>query len=283
MAADRVVGILHPGDMGAAVGACVVAGGAKALWVSANRSPATIARAEAAGLMACETLAKLAAACDTILSVCPPHAALEVASAVAALEFKGLYLDANAIAPRTTREVGRIVTAAGADFVDGGIIGPPPADPDRTRLFLCGADAARIAELFAGTVLATPILDGAIGAASAIKACYAAWTKGTTALLADIHALAEHEGVAPALIAEWARTQPGLAAQSEKIRADTRKAWRWIGEMEEIAASFAAAGLPDGFHRAAAEIYSRLATFKDAKSPPPLADVTAAVRRGSGR
>lgn len=276
----RTVGILHPGDMGAAVGACARARGARTLWVAAGRSGATRERAQKAGLEAVDSLAALARAADTIVSVCPPHAALDVARAIAALGFGGLYLDANAIAPETSREVGRIVTAAGARYVDGGIIGPPPATRGRTRLYLAGEDAARVAALFTDTALETPILDGPVGAASAVKACYAAWTKGTTALVAGIHALAEHEGVGAAIVAEWAQSQPSLAAQTEKVRNDTRKAWRWVGEMEEIAAAFAAAGLPEGFHRAAARIYERLEDFKDTRSPPAIEAVTAALSKG---
>jgi 3-hydroxyisobutyrate dehydrogenase-like beta-hydroxyacid dehydrogenase len=144
----------------------------------------------------------------------------------------------------------------------------------KTRLYLAGKGAERVAELFAGTPLAAVVLDGPLGSASALKVCYAAWTKGSTALLADVRALAVKEGVEAALLAEWQQSQPDVLKRSDGVRTSARKAWRWIAEMEEIAATFSAAGLPDGFHLAAAEIYRRLEPYKDAPGAPALDDVT---------
>jgi hypothetical protein len=124
-------------------------------------------------------------------------------------------------------------------------------------------------------------LDGEVGAASALKMAYAAWTKGSTALLAAIRALAQSEGVDASLLAEWKLSQAQLLRESDAVPAKVYKAWRWVGEMEEIAASFEAAGLPGGFHSAAAEIYSRLAAFKDSAAPPSLHEVTEALRAGA--
>jgi len=107
--------------------------------------------------------------------------------------------------------------------------------------------------------------------------CYAAWTKGTAALLLAIRAVARDLGVEDALLAEWDRTQPDLRARSEAATGSVPKAWRFVGEMKEIAATFAAAGYPDGFALAAAEIYSRLAEFKDVQ---PTLDEALAVTRG---
>jgi len=111
--------------------------------------------------------------------------------------------------------------------------------------------------------------------------CYAAFTKGTTALLAAVRALAEHEGVEGPLLESWRRTLPDVPRQSEHAAAAASKAWRWSGEMEEIAASFGAAGLPDGFHRAAAEVYRRLESFKNRATPPSMAEVTQAMQRSA--
>ena len=117
-------------------------------------------------------------------------------------------------------------------------------------------------------------MEGAeVGAASAIKVCFAAYNKGETALLGIIRALAKFEGVDEALMKEWAQSQPGAAQRSENIAARAFKAWRWAGEMEEIAASFDDAGLPSGF-LANAEIYRRLARFKDCTTPPSIEEVT---------
>ncbi|MBO0776218.1 MAG: DUF1932 domain-containing protein, partial [Actinobacteria bacterium] len=175
-----------------------------------------------------------------------------------------VYVDANAVSPATTREIGRAVTAGGASFVDGGIIGQPPAAGGGSagagsRLYLSGPEAARVADLFAGTPLAAVVIGGEPGPASAIKMAYAAWTKGTAALILAARALASAEGVEEALLREWGQSQPMLPARCESAaRSAAGKGWRWIGEMEEIAASMAAAGLPAGFHQAAAEIYRRV-------------------------
>jgi 3-hydroxyisobutyrate dehydrogenase-like beta-hydroxyacid dehydrogenase len=275
----KTVALLHPGEMGAAIGVCLGARGARVVWASAGRSAATRSRAKAAGLEDLGPLERALDVADVVLSVCPPHGALALAREVAGNGFGGVYIDANAISPATVRNVGRVVEAAGATFVDGGIIGPPPIPGASSRIYLSGAPARDVAALFAGSDLEAIPLEAAAGAASALKACYAAWTKGATALLAAIRALAAHEGVDAALLEEWKRSQPELPKRSEVVTVQARKAWRWIGEMEEIAASFEAAGLPGGFHLAAAELYGRLEGFKDGAGPPTLGQVIAAIKR----
>ena len=271
--------LMHPGEMGAAVGACLVSRGHRVKWASGGRSGATVKRAEAAGLEDAGTVKQALAGADIVFSICPPHAALDVAREVAGHGFRGIYVDANAVAPGTTREVGSIVAAAGAHLVDGGIVGSPPDGKNSTRLYLAGQGAAGIAALLAGSHLDTVVLDAPAGAASALKVCYAGWTKGSTALLADIRALAQAEGVDDALLAEWKISRPNVVKDSEQIRGAARKAWRWIAEMEEIAASFEAAGLPGDFHHGAAEIYRRLAEFKDIATPPEMAKVTEMLKK----
>ena len=274
------IGILHPGDMGSVVGACAVAAGARVLWASEGRSAGSRERAAAAGLEDARTVAAVVAASDVIVSVCPPHAAIDVARDVAGRRFAGLFVDANAVAPGTAREIGAIVEAGGATFVDGGLIGPPPRNAGSTRLYLSGREAKRAAALFESSALEAIAIGDGPGAASALKMTYAAYTKGSSALLMAIRALAAAEGVDDALLAEWRRSQPDLPKRSEAAARDNaRKAWRFVGEMEEIAATFAAAGLPGGFHEAAAEIYARLADYKDAATPPSMADLVAPLTR----
>jgi 3-hydroxyisobutyrate dehydrogenase-like beta-hydroxyacid dehydrogenase len=254
-----VIGLLHPGDMGAGIGQCLAARGHEVLWASAGRGPDTAARAAAAGLEDAGTVAALAARAQIIISVCPPHAALDVAWAVHG--FAGLYVDANAISPGTAREVARLICESGGRYVDGGIIGPPPGTARRSRLYLSGSDPGDtgvVAALFDGTPMETRMVGGSATAASAVKMAYAAWTKGSAALLLEIRALAREQGVEDALLAEWAQSQPALEARSAAAaRSAATKGWRWVGEMEEIAATMSGAGLPDGFHQAAAEIYRR--------------------------
>ena len=275
MAGPLTIGLLHPGEMGSAVGAAAKMAGAQVLWASHNRSPRTAERAAAEGFTDRGGLKALVQESEVILSVCPPHAAVDLARDVAAQGFRGLYLDLNAIAPATARTVRDVVEAGGAECVDGGIVGSPPRTPGTTRLYLSGRSAPRAAAIFAGSPLEAIVLGEAIGAASALKMTYAAWSKGTSALVMAIRAVAAREGVDAALVAEWERSQPGLAARSAgAAQGSAYKAWRWVGEMEEIAATFEAAGLPGGFHHAAAEVFRALAGYKDTPTPPSVEQVS---------
>jgi len=249
------IGVLNPGAMGSAVGAVLRAASHEVLWASEGRSAASAERAERAGLLDAGAVAALLDRADVVFSICPPHAAVELAESVAG--FDGIYVDANAIAPQTARAVQAALGPGGARLVDGGIIGPPPATAGTTRLFVSGDDAPAVARLFAGGALEAIVLPGDVGAASALKMTYAAWTKGTAALLVAIRDAARAHGVEDALHDEWARSQPDLAERLPRaVQSAADKGWRWEGEMREIAATFAAAGLPDGFHLAAAEVFA---------------------------
>jgi 3-hydroxyisobutyrate dehydrogenase-like beta-hydroxyacid dehydrogenase len=247
-----VIGLLHPGEMGAAVGAALRAGGHAVLWASAGRSGATAERADRSGLEDAGTVEELARRCDVLLSVCPPHAAVEVSRPLGG--FAGIYVDANAVSPETARAIARHV----GRYVDGGIIGPPPSDAGTTRLYLSGGEAETVAALFEGTIVDARAVSEEVGAASAVKIAYAAWTKGSSALLLAVRALARAEGVERPLLDEWRESLPQLHDRSVAAgRSAVTKGWRWVGEMNEIADTFSGAGLPDGFHRAAAEVYRR--------------------------
>jgi hypothetical protein len=347
------IGLLHPGEMGAAVGECLVGAGHRVLWVPEGRSAATAARARTAGLTAADGgLAGVVRRSGVVMSVCPPHAALGIAREVAGFGFGEVYVDANAISPTTAHEVAAIVEGGGASYVDGGIIGTPPAAPGFVRLYLSGARAGEVARLFAGSDVDARVVgdgsgvdgsgaagsgaagsgaagsgagsgawsgadgsgagsggwsgadgsgagsggwsgadgsgagsggwSGAAGspfAASAVKMAYASWTKGSAALLLAARAMARAEGVEEALLGEWAISQPELADRSARAAGSAAaKGWRWVAEMEEIATAMAAAGLPDGFHLAAADIYRR-----SRHAPgPALEEVLAALRRHPG-
>ena len=271
--------LLHPGAMGASIGAALVGKGHAVTWVAQGRSAATAQRASKAGVRAVATLAEAVADAQVALSVCPPDAALELAQAVRGAGFVRTYVDANAVAPATARQVAAVFPGS---YVDGGIIGPPAWREGATRLYLAGPDAAEIAALFEGTLVDARTVQGGTDAASALKMCYAAFTKGSSALLLAVRALAERNGVTDDLLQEWNISQPGLAARSAATATSTSaKAWRFEGEMREIAATFAAADLPDGFHQAAAEIYARMAGLKDAESPN-IDEVLAAILQNDG-
>ena len=134
----KTIALLHPGNMGSTVGACAAFNGARVVWVSAQRSAATRARAQRNSLVEAANLAEAIGQSDVVLSVCPPEFATETARRVAVQKFKGIYVDANAVSRTTAEEIGRIVTDAGADFVDGGIIGAPVQRTGTTRLYLSG-------------------------------------------------------------------------------------------------------------------------------------------------
>jgi 3-hydroxyisobutyrate dehydrogenase-like beta-hydroxyacid dehydrogenase len=275
---ETVIGVLHPGEMGAAVGACLTQRGLTVLWASAGRSPSTADRAAAARMRDVGTAGDMARQAGVILSVCPPHAALEVARSTAG--FRGIYVDANAVSPATSRQVAKAVEAGGAEYVDGGIIGTPPRSPGDSRLYLSGPRAGEVSDLFADTALQAQAIGHEIGQASAVKMAYAAWTKGTAALILAIRALARAEGVEQTLVAEWQQSQPALTARPHAAaRSALQKGWRWVAEMEEIAATMAAAGLPPGFHEAAAAIYTRVphTTSSAPTSEPSLTTVINAL------
>ncbi len=286
--------------MGAGVASCLATNGHRAHWVSAGRSPDTQLRAEAAGATGHDTLeGALADITRTedpafVLSICPPDNAIEIAAAVAAAAAASgrpdqlVFVDGNAIAPVTMRAVASVVAKATQGrlaVVDGGIVGPPPrstppGEPASTRLFLAGPRSQEVAALFDGSALGTVVLDAAgvgadeVGAASALKMVYAAWTKGSAALMLEVVAAAGAHGVQDALFAEWAISKPNLTGQVLRAAsASAPKAWRWKGEMEEIAATFAEKALPAGMPLGAAEVYRRLADFKDQDPPPNLDEV----------
>jgi len=251
--------------MGAAVGALLVERGHDVLWRPQGRSEATARRARDAGLHASECFDDV----QVVLSICPPHAALEVARSL--VGSSALVIDANAVSPATARAIGSLL---GGNWVDGGIVGPPPRSAGTTRLYISGARAEDAADVFAGTLLEVIVLSGSSVAASTVKMVYAAWTKGTAALLLAIRAAARASGVEEALLAEWARSQPDLPGRSQHAAGSAAtKGWRWVAEMDEIATTFAEDGLPVGFHEAAAEIFRRVPQLAE----PTLDDVIAAL------
>ncbi len=272
------IGILHPGEMGISIAATMQSSGHTVYWASDGRSAQTRARAQQFALHDTGTLANLCEICPVIVSVCPPHAAEAVAANVLAHGFRGTYVDANAISPERAGHMAERFTAVGASFVDGGIIGGPAWTPRSTYLYLSGSAANAVARYFAAGPLETAVIGASPGKASALKMCYAAWSKGTTALLAAVLAAAEALDVRADLEAQWALDGSELAEEAApRLRRVTRKAWRFEGEMGEIADTFAGAGLPDGFHRAAAGVYRRLTGFKGRDELPPLDEVLEAL------
>ena len=262
------IGILHPGAMGASIGSSLLASAHEVGWVSEGRSADSRNRAKQFETFA--ALDDLAVWADGLISICPPDAAIAQAQAVFVTAFDGLYIDANAIAPNSANEIAQIF-GAGA-YVDGGIIGPPALSAGTTRLYLSGQHAARVASWFTQGFLqaiALPASDHAnsMVAASALKVAYAAHSKGSSALLLAVNALAASSGISEVLKAEWDISQPGLNQRSDiTAKVTSPKAWRFAGEMLEISETFKAQGLSGDFHQGAADIFASMADLKDQPS-----------------
>jgi 3-hydroxyisobutyrate dehydrogenase-like beta-hydroxyacid dehydrogenase len=262
------LGILHPGEMGITIALAAQNTGNEVLWTSEGRSSETHHRAQKLGLQDTTSLAKLCENCSIIICICPPSAAEEVASQVIEAGYGGLYIDANAVSPQRVMRISESMQAAGISFVDGSVIGGPAWKADTTRLYLSGKEAEKAASYFSAGPLCVMTLGESVGKASSLKMCYAAYTKGTTALLSAILAVAEANGIRDDLEKEWSLSIPGLEEDApRRVRRVTAKAWRFIGEMEEIAATFQSVGIPGEFHQAAAEIYDRVSGYKGQDTP----------------
>ena len=260
------IGVLHPGSMGISLAVSAKATGHDVCWASDDRSEQTRARAEEHGLTELDSVQELCATTEGIISICPPHATEQVAREVADHGFAGVYLDANAISPARAQGIAATISAAGAQYVDGGVIGSPAWQAGKTYLYLSGERAASVADWFRDGLLATSVVGPGVSEASALKMCFAAYTKGTSALFFGILATSEAFGVREDLIKEWSR-HSGLADMAKRAGGSaggmTAKAWRWVDEMEQISQTFEAAGLHGGFHAAAAEIFRRSAPLRD--------------------
>jgi 3-hydroxyisobutyrate dehydrogenase-like beta-hydroxyacid dehydrogenase len=254
-----VIGILHPGAMGAAVGNALKPAAGAVIWAAAGRSLTTSKRAETADLVGVPDVAELARRADVVISVCPPDAARAVAEEVAPLLGDGaVFVDANAVSPATATGIAELLGPE--RVVDGAIIGPPAWEPGRTVVWLAGDAAPTVAALFDGSPFAARVLPGPVGAASALKACFALQSKALPTLWVQLDAAARAYGVADEIREELHRTGVDLDERLAGIDAQARgKAWRWVGEMQEAGDAFAAVGLPDGFSRAAALTYERMA------------------------
>lgn len=272
------IGFLHPGAMGVSLAATLQKEGYTPYWVSKDRGPYTRGRAEKHGIVELQTIKEMCDRCSVIISVCPPHAASDVAEKVLEHSFKGVYADVNAISPQRVKDIGQLMNKAGVEFVDGGIIGLPVGPQTNTWLYLSGDAASHVADCFRGGELGVEIIGTEIGKASALKMCFAANSKGTTALLCAVVAAAENLGVRKELEKQWSRDGSDFAQRTlSRVRNVSAKAWRFSGEMEEIASTFEEAGLPGDFHLAASDIFQRIAKFKDSSPMPPVEEVLDAL------
>lgn len=282
MTGAMTVAVLMPGDMGHAVGRAIKAAGHTAITCLAGRSQRTRRLAEKAGLTDAGSLEALVADADIVLSILPPASALALARDVAKAMNKAqafpVYVDCNAVAPSTAQAIGAVIAAAGAPFIDAGIIGAAPGPRSRPRFYVSGADVRPMQALGAsvGDIGFEVVAVGPEpGRASALKMCYAALTKGTWTLHAAVLLAAEMLDLTDELKREFALSQRAalemMEARIPRLPADSG---RWIGEMEEIAKTFAEAGVTPAFHDGAAEIFRLLAKTPFAAETRETIDAT---------
>jgi 3-hydroxyisobutyrate dehydrogenase-like beta-hydroxyacid dehydrogenase len=256
------VALLGAGSMGSAIGRTLTQAGARVLTSLEGRSAASATRARAAGMEDASLDALVA--CDFILSIVPPAVAIETAQRMAPVleraKVRPVYIDCNAINPETVGKIERMLAPTGTPFVDGAIIGAPSSP----KFYMSGPHAERTQSLVESGLVVC-VLDGPIGAASALKMSYAGITKGLTALGSAMSLAAMRNGAGEALFAELAESQPALAAWlAGNVPRMPPKAYRWVAEMEEIAQFIGDEYAEHRIYEGAAGLYARLAKDKDA-------------------
>jgi 3-hydroxyisobutyrate dehydrogenase-like beta-hydroxyacid dehydrogenase len=265
------IGVLHPGEMGAAVAAEARRGGARVVWCPTGRSQATLARARRAGLEAVDDMEKLLGMADIVLAICPPTAAQQVAIQVSQHHYKGLYVEANATSPHRCRRIAERFAKTGAHVLDAAIFGPPPrAGVSNVAMYLAGrrTDQETIADIFADTAVEPIRLEGDVGAASALKMAYSGYQKSARVLAALAHALAARHGVSEHLVAEARHDITSPLAEPEQLRSVAALAWRWTPEMHEIADALDGDELPTDLALGVASILFRWHDDKDSWNLP---------------
>jgi 3-hydroxyisobutyrate dehydrogenase-like beta-hydroxyacid dehydrogenase len=273
--AITTIGLLSPGDMGHSIGGVLKANGLQVLTCLAGRSERTRTLAQQSGFEDTADLEQLVTRSDIVLCVLVPSQAAgvaeEVAAAVRATGADILYVDCNAISPRTVRGIGDIILAAGVRFADVGIIGPPPRKPG-TRFYTTGPGANDL-DALTEFGLDVRVIGDEIGQASGLKMCYAALTKGLQALGTELLVAARLMGLEETLRAEQQESIPDVLGWLERsIPPMPPKAYRWVGEMEEIASCFADLGLTPNILTGAADIYRFVADTPLGKESPETRD-----------
>ena len=258
--AGLTIGLLHPGRMGSAVAARLIANGHRVLWCPVGRSSDSARRAEEAGLVAVDSVAALLADSAVVFSICPPAAAEEVADQVAG--YAGIFVEANAISPH---RMIAIADRLGATVLDGAIIGPPPNATAQARVYLSGpTDAVELVHgALAGSTAQPVSLGERIGQSSALKMAFGSFQKTSRALAAVSHAIAGDYGVTEELLREATALGDNALMEPDYLPSAAARAWRWAPEMLEVAATARTLGLPDALATGAAEVLARWAPDQD--------------------
>jgi putative dehydrogenase len=268
-----VIGVIAQGMMGSGVGRRLRESGAEVRTLLSGRSPASVERAKAAGMVAAANERELLAGADFFLSILPPAEAEPLARRLAptltALDRKPVYVDCNAVSPQTAIRTGEAVAPTGAHFVDAGIIGGPPRPGYSPTIYASGPTAGQTAVL-RDWGIDWRVIDGPIGAASALKMSYAGITKGTTAIASAMLLGAARFGCGEALIAELTESQPEMLARfRDGIPRMYDKAYRWVAEMEEISDFLEKNPPSHDIYAAIARLYGYLAAAEAEKEPGP--------------
>jgi 3-hydroxyisobutyrate dehydrogenase-like beta-hydroxyacid dehydrogenase len=283
MAERLTVAIVSPGEMGHAIGRVLGRRGARAITALEGRSGRTVELTQAAGIEDVGTLERVVHQADLLMSVLPSAAAPLVADRVAAL-LPGrtgpplLFVDCNAMAPESVRRIATVVAGAGARVVDVGIVGGPPTEARSPKFYASGPHADELTRL-SGFGLDVRPMGGQIGQASGLKMCYAALTKGLSALGAELLMTAEKMDLLDPLMAELRDSQATVLDWLERsVPGMPPKARRWVSEMEEIAATFAHEGQSPGYHRAASDLYRRVGQTELGHERPESRDTSRTLR-----
>ena len=257
----KTVGVMSPGDMGSGVGGVLVRSGLRVITSLKGRSEASSTRAAEQGIVDVGSLDDVVASSDLILSILVPSEALAFAASAAESIVRTnrhvAFADCNAVSPATGVKIGKIITASGGMFIDAGIIGGSPRTGAIPRFYASGEHAGILAELD-GKGISVPVMRGAIGRASGLKMLYAALTKGTAALHASTLMAAKSLGLFDDLIHELEQSQSGTVTAMGRVNSISAQAFRWIGEMEEIASTFEDAGVTPNIHAGAAETFQKI-------------------------
>ena len=266
------IGIVSAGAMGSAVGGALREGGAEVVTTLAGRSGRTARLARDAGVDCLPDLDAVVARADVVLSIAPPDQAESIAADLAAAAARTgettLVADLNAVSPATAKRIEAALAAARLELVDGSISGPPPKAAGTTRIYLSGARAAELEALpFSGVDVIR--VGDEVGTASAVKMCTASVYKGSVALLAHALMTARANDVLAHVLDDLGEAPDGAAL---RVARSATKAHRYVGEMREIAATQAAAGLTPALFDAMAEVYEALSRRDLAGSAPEAVD-----------
>ena len=277
----KTVAILSPGDMGSNVGRALRENGLEVITCLTERSARTRELSEIAGIVDVPDFAEMLDRADIVLSVLVPERAVDVARQVAAViaeTGKPLpFADCNPVAPAVAREMADIIDSAGGRYIDGGIIGSPPGRGGPPRFYASGPHEAIMGQLD-GRGISVPLMGGEVGRASAIKMCYASLSKGAAALNASALISAMNLGIYDEFIAEMESSQQGVLSNMQGVKSLGAKAFRWIDEMEQISATFGAAGATPYMHKGAADIFKLVNSSPIGHERPETVDTSRSLQ-----